>query len=425
MSVSSAFLFGPLPETGIAETPYAPLTHIRVIDDKSELDDPFTLPRTLEFVEEVLLSNQYDFINLSLGPNLPIEDTDIHVWTSILDSTLSDGSTLMTVAAGNNGEHDQLSGNARIQVPADCVNALAVGAADCDSHEWKRASYSAFGPGRSPGFIKPDLVAFGGSDNNMFNTLDCEGLSETSGNMGTSFAAPYLLRSAVGIKASLGNSISILGTKALLIHCAERACYDSKEVGWGRAPSLLEELILCPETESRIIYQGILKPGKYLRFNIPLPKNFLDGPVKIRATVCITTQIDPQDTSSYTRAGVNVTFRPNSKNYAKNAKHQKSKPFFTNSDYSYEDDLRVSGKWETVLKAEKNFHSTSLYEPCFDVHYNAREYGGKSSSRDFISYALILSLITPKTPNLTQKIIEEYPVLTQIRPRIQIARIEA
>jgi hypothetical protein len=76
------------------------------------------------------LSRQYQFINLSLGPDLPIEDTEVHAWTSVIDDLLSDGETLMTVAVGNNGEMDRESGNARIQVPSDCVNALAVGACD-------------------------------------------------------------------------------------------------------------------------------------------------------------------------------------------------------------------------------------------------------------------------------------------------------
>jgi integrase len=39
-------------------------------------EDPLELYRTLGFIEEVLLSRQYQFINLSLGPDLPIEDAD-------------------------------------------------------------------------------------------------------------------------------------------------------------------------------------------------------------------------------------------------------------------------------------------------------------------------------------------------------------
>ena len=43
------------------------------------------------------------------------------------------------------------------------MNALAVGAADDTGTGWARAPYSAIGPGRSPGVVKPDLMAFGGN----------------------------------------------------------------------------------------------------------------------------------------------------------------------------------------------------------------------------------------------------------------------
>ncbi|HEY2406448.1 MAG TPA: hypothetical protein VGI10_10625 [Polyangiaceae bacterium] len=37
----------------------------------------------LGVVEEVLLSPQYQFVNLSLGPDLPVEDTDVHACRSV------------------------------------------------------------------------------------------------------------------------------------------------------------------------------------------------------------------------------------------------------------------------------------------------------------------------------------------------------
>lgn len=157
LGVTSAFLFGPITPNGTAVRPYSYVDHLRVLDRDTEAEDPLELYRTLGFVEEVLLSRQYQFINLSLGPDLPIEDADVHAWTSVIDDLLSDGDTLMTVAVGNNGERDRSVGNARVQVPADCVNALAVGAADNVDASWSRAPYSAIGPGRSPGVVKPDL----------------------------------------------------------------------------------------------------------------------------------------------------------------------------------------------------------------------------------------------------------------------------
>lgn len=104
-----------------------------MLDASSDGEDPYELYRTLAHVEEVLLSRQYQFINLSLGPDLPYEDTDVHAWTAVLDTMLSDGDTLMTVAVGNNGERDGDLKLNRIQVPSDSVNALSIGAANFSS----------------------------------------------------------------------------------------------------------------------------------------------------------------------------------------------------------------------------------------------------------------------------------------------------
>ena len=161
LGVTSALLFGPIEPEATAERPYAPVDHHRVLDARIDGEDPYELYRTLGHVETVLLSRQYQFINLSLGPDMPIEDQDVHAWTAVIDSILSDGETLMTVAVGNNGERDAELGLNRIQVPSDSVNALSVGAADRTGADWKRASYSATGPGRSPGRRKPDVVAVG------------------------------------------------------------------------------------------------------------------------------------------------------------------------------------------------------------------------------------------------------------------------
>jgi hypothetical protein len=124
--------------------------HLRVLDQESGGEDPLELYRTLGLIEQVLLSRSYEFINLSLGPDLEVEDQEVHAWTSVIDELLSDGDTLMTVAVGNNGERDRELGYSRVQVPSDCVNALAVGAADDTGADWARAPYSAIGPGRSP-----------------------------------------------------------------------------------------------------------------------------------------------------------------------------------------------------------------------------------------------------------------------------------
>nr|WP_264292805.1 S8 family serine peptidase [Proteus vulgaris] len=175
-------------------------------------------------------------MNLSLGPDLPIDDDEIHPWTSLIDNYLSDGETFLTIAAGNNGNSDNSLGLDRVQVPSDCVNALSVGATDQVDSEWKRASYSAVGPDRSPCLVKPDLVTFGGTPKQYFHIPSSIDFGKLTPICGTSFSAPYLLRYAVGIRAILGYEISTLAIKALLINSADQSTHEKTEVGWGKYP---------------------------------------------------------------------------------------------------------------------------------------------------------------------------------------------
>lgn len=84
----------------------------------------------------------------------------------------SSGAVLAAVAVGNTGEMDRASGNARVQVPSDCVNSLGIGAADSSTADWRRAAYSSVGPGRSPGLIKPDVLSFGGGEKNPSTSME-------------------------------------------------------------------------------------------------------------------------------------------------------------------------------------------------------------------------------------------------------------
>lgn len=423
LGVTSAFLFGPIEPNGLAMRPYAPVDHHRVLDAKSDEEDPYELYRTLGHVETVLLSRQYQFVNLSLGPDLAVEDTDVHAWTAVLDTILSDGETLMTVAVGNNGERDEEESLNRIQVPADSVNALSVGAADHSTSNWNRASYSAKGPGRSPGRRKPDLIAFGGSPKEYFHVVAPGARPNLSATLGTSFAAPLALRSAAGIRAILGADVHPLSIKTLLIHgCENNDGLGSDSVGWGRVPNELNELITCGEGVARIIYQGELRPGKFLRAPIPLPLQGLQGNVTLRATFCYASPVDPQDAGAYTKAGLGITFRPHRDKRKGDSKSATPYSFFPAAVFKNEAELRSDlGKWETVLHNENNFRGSSLLEPVFDVHYNARDAGGAAlSSAEKIRYALVVTVSASKHPQLHQDILDAHALLEALEPVVSL-----
>lgn len=422
LGVTSAFLFGPLSSNSIADRPFSHVNHHRILDSSTEDEDPLELYRTLGHIEDILLSRQYEFINLSLGPELSIDDDEIHPWTSLIDSYLSDGETIMTIAAGNNGQLDEESELNRVQIPSDCVNAITVGATDSQSPKWNKADYSAIGPGRAPGRVKPDIVAFGGSNHEYFHVVNDNFPPQSIPTAGTSFASPLVLRQAVGVRAIMGHDISPIAIKALLIHSSEQHNdLTQTQMGWGRINNDIRKIIESPDGVARILYQGELNPGKYLRVPLPIPREGVKGKLNIKATCCIATPVDPQDTSMYTKAGVGISWRPK--------KGKSTEPFFQQKKFATEAELRSdAGKWESVLHNEKGKLGSSLNEPEFTIHYMARDGGGEipGYKAPTIKYAFVVTIESPKHPDIFEDILKSYPsILTELQPIVSIpTRVE-
>lgn len=423
LSVTSALLFGPIEDGVSIAAPYANVDHYRVLDVNSKHDPQEQYFDVVERIVDRLQQKKYEFVNLSIGPDLPIEDDDVHVWTARLDQLFSDGQTLVCVAAGNAGERDWESGNARIQAPSDGVNVLSVGACDSLTSSWKRAPYSSVGPGRNPGRVKPDVVSYGGTNKEPFWVVAEGGHGATSGIYGTSFASPSTLRTALGIRATLGATIQPLALKALLIHHAEDGSHEMREVGWGRIPPNIDDLITCEAGTASIVYQGRLEPGKYVRAPIPLPEGTIPGTVSIKATFCFASETDPKDPLNYTRAGLEVVLRPHAdKRNDPKQQHADTKPFFGKSEaYQSEEELRRDAhKWETSIKVQKNFRGDSLKDPVFDIHYNAREGGAVTLNAKEIPYALVVTVTAKKMSDLYDRIANRYEyMLEELKPVVQ------
>lgn len=421
--VTSAFLFGSLTPGQPAPRPYGVVDHYRVLDQQTG-EDPYELYEVLRRIDDVLRMKKHQFVNLSLGPAMPIEDDQVHTWTAVLDQHLSDGNTLAALAVGNTGHAGDGSGEARIQVPADCVNGFSVGAADSRRTDWARADYSSWGPGRSPGVVKPDVVHFGGDGvQEQFLVCDPENAPALGQTAGTSFASPAALRLAAGVRAHFGGRIGPLALKTLLIHSAEDKGHPKEEVGWGRLPFEISDIVECSDGMVRVLYQGELTPSQYLRAPIPLPERQLEGRVEVHATFCYATPTDPQDPGSYTRSGLEVTFRPHQTTFTSaESTIPKSASFFRRSDYDTEQTLRNDAqKWETTLNKRKGFLSKSLSGPMFDIHYNARSSGGMARNADKIRYALVVTVRSAKVPDLYDQVARSYAgQLEALNPIVEI-----
>lgn len=418
--VTSALLFGPLGKENISfPRPYANVQHYRVISPKILDNDGIVdvdLYDVLHNINAALSSQKFDALNFSLGPNMPVDDDEVHPWTALIDRYLADGKTLASIAVGNDGERPWPE--CRIQPPSDMVNAIAVGACDSQSENWGRASYSSYGPGRSPGLVKPDGLAFGGSDAEQFRLYNpfTQQINETTG---TSFGSPALLRTGVGIKASLSTDVDMLAVRALLTHHAYRPKdMLMSEVGHGRFPQTVEEVLTCGDNEVRVIYQGVLEAGQNLRASIPFPTLVPHGRITLRATLSFASHTDPEHAVNYTRAGLTVTLRP--KGFSK-----ATKPFFSAGKmYTSELQARMNEqKWETTLKHEQTFNIGTLEDPVFDITYGAREEGQSVDNKDLppLPYAMVVTLSVENTPGIYNNIRQRYQTLQPLRLRQEIS----
>ena len=351
-------------------------------------------------IESILDSRPYDFVNISVGPNCAIEDDDVNSWDSTLDTLLADGETVATVACGNNGEGDRTLGLHRIQPPSDGVNMIAVGAAGNMNSDWQRAPYSACGPGRSPGFVKPDIVSFGGTPASPFLVL--EGPSSGSGKQGTKLPAPLAMRSGVSVRAQFNDALWAPTIKGLLIHQAHAGNNDREEVGWGRVSHELSDLITCADGEAHIVYQRQMPTSGAVRLFLPIPQG-LSGNVEIKATFCFFCDVDPEDSINYTRGGLEIQFRPDTHKvappYMKDGKQITPKlpptdTFFQADDFYTPEFKRRDDaqKWETTISRTKTKRGSSLYDPAFDVSHITRSHGHSAGRRPLIKFALILTL---------------------------------
>ena len=415
--VNSALLFGSINKEDKMLFPVSPIDNYAVITKETESEDPYLLFDVISRIKQIMEEKDYEFMNLSLGPDLPIDDDEVHVWTAILDELLADGKKLLTIAVGNNGNRDIESGNARVQVPSDAVNALSIGSSTKHGNEdgWERASYSAMGPGRMPGKIKPDVLSFGGSIEKLFFAFDPKSTKMLNGICGTSFAAPAALRTAVMLKNNF-KDLSPLGIKTLMIHRAYRKTdHNHDEFGWGCLSNDFDDFVVCKDSEVTILYQGILNPGKYIKVPIPFPDS-CDGKVSLTATFCYATSVDPQDPTNYTRSGLDIRLRPKiSKIKGQDIDRPESKTFFDSNSYATEEDLRRTAmKWDTVLHGTKIMFANSIKEPFFEIHYNARIGGGGARSASKIPYALVVTLKAPKVSDIYEQVIEKYPILSPI-----------
>ena len=175
----------------------------------------------------------------------------------------------------------------------------------------------------------------------------------------------------------------------------------------------MNNIILCPEGTARVIYQGVIDPAKYIRARLPLPNQKLTGMITVTATITFACEVDPQDPPAYTRAGLEVRFRPHAERYQTDRSlHPKTLSLFP--------DIRNT-KWENVLHARRRFQPKTLYNPVLDLHYLARYTGTDYPSAPRMRYSLIITIDAPRIPDLYDRVLRTYPNrLEALTPVVEI-----
>lgn len=442
--VTNTVLYGGTSQGQLPE-PEVGVDHHRVLPVPSEHAD-VDLNWILDRIVEAVHQHRYPVVNLSLGPDIPVDDDEPHRWTAELDALTLQVGTLFVVAAGNNGEADEFLGLNRVQVPSDMANGVGIGAVETrDRTSWNRASYSAVGPGRYGGRVQPVGVSFGGSAAEPFRGISLNGTLVES--MGTSFAAPLVTHALGGGLATIRDASPQL-LRALVAHSAERRSrhHSMVEHGYGRIPERLDELFECPPHRVTVVYQDVLQRDELVAFEIPFADGIAsDERIQLKWTLAFPAPVDPTDAVDYTLAGVETVFRPHSRIHSLSKPGTSQRSIVLNIDDEYdrvmdlldegyqpsthpvshptttfrtEQNLRESGKWEALLQQRVSRKASQLSAPRIDLKYLARA-GGQLQRDDVddLPVALIVSLTAPRAVDLYDRTRAEFGVLAPLVTR--------
>jgi len=115
-------------------------------------------------------------------------------------------------------------------------------------------------------------------------------------------------------------------------------------------------------------------------------------------------------------------FRPHAKRFNEGSSHPKSDSFFQLRALGDPTKLRGDAhRWETTLNASKCKRGTSLKDPVFDIHFNARQGSRDAGDSTPIRYALVISIEAPRAKYLYDEIVARYRTQIQpLQPTIQI-----
>ena len=260
LAVTSAVLFGPLDGGDIVRRPICAIDHVRVLDvatNSSDLEYHDVLDRILGFLDSN--GGRHEFVNISLGPNLAVDDDDVTAWTASLDERLAHGERLPRLQWATMADESVL-GSEQCAAPADAVNVLAVGLPTVgDQHGVARTTVAW---GRDATQNRKTLGMFG-SDAELY-IMGPSGKAE--GIKGTG-SRPFVALSGLG-REQLGTKLTpLVIERSSSIGLNRRDMERRMSAGTLRGGSNL--LITSDDNEALVVFQEVayhsISPGSPFR----------------------------------------------------------------------------------------------------------------------------------------------------------------
>jgi hypothetical protein len=437
--VTSAVLYGALNNLKNSDKliePEITVRNFRVLSSTTKDPDLYDV---IDMIEKLVPENKdISVYNLSLGPNGPILDTDVHRFTYALDLLSKTHNVLFCVAVGNDGD---IQGYERIQSPSDLVNGIAVAAFTLNNGQPEKAFYSCIGPGREGNKLKPDISAFGGCDRNPIQLIG-DKINSRTFIYGTSFASP-LTASLSGMLIGKSNGIvNDLTSRALILHQAKNPNSDKHctSIGHGLLPDNIDKMMNCEDKSYTLIFEGEVDRTKYREFQIPWINTIQTGKVNLNWTVAVKTLTDPNSPEDYTTSSIELSFYPNSHKFIysdpnSNAKQKidilenpldgikleslgwkKSGTPVSDSapkQFLPEGELRKELKWDTIDSREVPKMAKTLKDPIFQVHALSR---GHRNANAKVKFAIVLTIEALAADlDLYDTIVQSYPLLMPVK----------
>ncbi len=378
-----------------------------------------------------------DIYNISFGPRGPILDDQINRFTYSLDK-LALKNKIFCIAVGNDGK--VMKPFNRIQAPSDAVNCIGVGAYSKFDGEIYRAEYSCIGEGREGAKLKPDLLAFGGDERNLFQAISLDGTSRLM-TAGTSFSSP-IVAGKVGEISQVSEELDPIMARTLLIHSAHKELNNGEEEGFGILEDNIENIIKCSENKVTILYKGFIIPSRCIKLPIPLPDIANQtGTINFNWTICTLTDVSTLDSDLYTNSCIEETFYPNSNIFSFTKKGEKSVKIDIRNQADLVNKLEVLGykksknpigdtakrrnelqrrldyKWDTISRKTKGKKIDGVNDPFLIISALSRDEGDLRKVR--FSVAITVEM-KKYNGNMYADILNKYQVLAPIQIEQQV-----